>query len=216
MKREHTEAETIRKVHELFGEEPGITIDASGAQASIRLAILVSFTFYLVRLVLLVDRTGLIDTLYMYFQATKAGGVAVFVGMGAPEVQIPLIHALIREIDLRGVFRYANEYVLRVPFCTSPMHFTCFCPYTISSYSYASGRAFTYTRIFHSLPVQIHTSILFFWFCSYADALDLVASGKINVKPLITHNFKLEETVKAFDTSKSGQDGVIKVMIHCN
>ena len=130
-KREYTEPETVQKVHELFGEEPDTTIDASGAQASIRLAIL----------------------------ATKAGGVVVFVGMGAPEVKIPLIHALIREVDLRGVFRYVNDY---------------------------------------------------------ADALDLVASGKINVKPLITHNFKLEETVKAFDTSKSGQGGVIKVMIHCN
>lgn len=37
--------------------------------------------------------------------------MAVLVGMGAPEVQIPLINALIREVDIRGVFRYANEYV---------------------------------------------------------------------------------------------------------
>ena len=30
--------------------------------------------------------------------------------MGAPEVKVPLIDALIREVDIRGVFRYANEY----------------------------------------------------------------------------------------------------------
>ena len=50
--------------------------------------------------------------------------------------------------------------------------------------------------------------------CSYGDALALVASGRVNVKPLITHNFKIEETVKAFDTSKSPNSGAIKVMIH--
>ncbi|XP_015440363.1 PREDICTED: sorbitol dehydrogenase-like isoform X1 [Dufourea novaeangliae] len=131
IRREGTEAETVKKIHELVGEEPDRTIDASGAQSSIRLAIL----------------------------ATKSGGVAVLVGMGAPEVQIPLINALIREVDIRGVFRYANDY---------------------------------------------------------ADALDLVATGKVDVKPLITHNYKLEDTLAAFETSKSGQGNVIKVMIHCN
>ena len=50
--------------------------------------------------------------------------------------------------------------------------------------------------------------------CSYAYALALVASGKINVKPLITHNFQIEETVKAFDISKSPDSGAVKVMIH--
>lgn len=126
-----TETETVKKIHELFGEEPDTTIDASGAQSSIRLAIL----------------------------ATKSGGVAVMVGMGAPEVQIPLINALCREVDIRGVFRYVNDY---------------------------------------------------------ADALNLLATKKIDVTPLITHNYKIEETVAAFDTAKSGQADVIKVMIHCN
>lgn len=125
-----SEADTVREIHTIFGEEPNKTIDACGAQSSIRTAIL----------------------------ATRSGGVVVLVGMGAAEVQIPLINALVREVDIRGVFRYANDY---------------------------------------------------------ADALDLLASGKINVKPLITHNYKLEDTVKAFETSKSGHSDVIKVMIHC-
>ncbi|XP_029043566.1 sorbitol dehydrogenase-like [Osmia bicornis bicornis] len=131
IKPEYAEADVVAKIHQLFGgDQPDRTIDASGAQSSIRLAIL----------------------------ATKSGGVAVMVGMGAAEVQIPLINALVREVDIRGVFRYANDY---------------------------------------------------------SDALDLLATNKIDVKPLITHNYKIEETVEAFETSKSGQ-GVIKVMIHCN
>lgn len=125
-----SEQATVAKIHELFGEEPDKTIDASGAQSSIRLAIL----------------------------ATRSGGVAVLVGMGAPEVQIPLINALIREVDIRGVFRYVNDY---------------------------------------------------------NDALELVSTGRVNVKPLITHNFNLTETVEAFNTCKAATPGVIKVMIHC-
>ncbi|XP_043261155.1 sorbitol dehydrogenase-like [Colletes gigas] len=131
VKREYKEEDVVKKVHDLFGEEPDKSIDASGAQSSIRLAIL----------------------------ATKSGGVAVLVGMGAPEIQVPLINALVREVDIRGVFRYANDY---------------------------------------------------------DDALNLVATGKVNVKPLITHNYKMEDTVAAFDTAKSGQSDVIKIMIHCD
>lgn len=126
----YNEAETVKKIHELFGEEPDKTIDACGAEAMIRLAIF----------------------------ATKTGGVAVFVGHGPSEVKVPLVNAVCREVDLRGVFRYANDY---------------------------------------------------------SDALNLLTTKKIDVKPLITHHFKIEDTVAAFDTAKSGQNDVIKVMIHC-
>jgi L-iditol 2-dehydrogenase len=51
--------------------------------------------------------------------------------------------------------------------------------------------------------------------CSYPAALALVASGKANVKKLITHNYKLEETLEAFETARTGAGGAIKVMIHC-
>ncbi|MPC76215.1 Sorbitol dehydrogenase [Portunus trituberculatus] len=43
----------------------------------------------------------------------------------------------------------------------------------------------------------------------------MIASGKINVKPLITHRFKLEESIKAFETAATGAGGAIKVMISC-
>jgi len=73
-------------------------------------------------------------------------------------VKLPLVAAMAREIDIRGVFRYANDY-----------------------------------------PA----------------ALALVASKRANVKRLITHHFDLTETIDAFDTSRYGKGGAIKVMIHC-
>lgn len=58
--------------------------------------------------------------------------------------------------------------------------------------------------------------LIFFYICSYPLALNMIATGKINVKPLITHHFKLEETVQAFETARTGAGGAIKVMISCD
>ncbi|XP_047004643.1 sorbitol dehydrogenase-like [Schistocerca americana] len=56
-----------------------------------------------------------------------------------------------------------------------------------------------------------------FRFCNvYPASLALVASQKINVKALITHNFHLKDTIKAFETAISGDGNPIKIMIHCN
>ncbi|GAB1868173.1 Sorbitol dehydrogenase [Camponotus japonicus] len=129
-RKDSSEKDVVADIHAIFNDEPNRTIDASGAQASIRLAIL----------------------------ATKSGGIVTLVGMGPPEIQIPLINAASREVDIRGVFRYVNNY---------------------------------------------------------NDALELVASGRVNVKPLITHNYKMEDTMQAFETSRTGAGGAIKVMIHC-
>ncbi|XP_020706399.2 sorbitol dehydrogenase-like [Athalia rosae] len=129
--RNDDEPTLVKKVHALFGDEPDITIDASGAEASTRLAVL----------------------------ATRSGGTAVLVGMGPPEIKLPLVQALAREIDIRGVFRYVN---------------------------------------------------------CYPAALELVASGKVDVKRLITHNYDIKETHEAFETARTGRGGAIKVMIHCD
>ncbi|RXG71944.1 L-threonine 3-dehydrogenase [Armadillidium vulgare] len=46
-------------------------------------------------------------------------------------------------------------------------------------------------------------------------AMDLVSTGKINIKPLITHRFKLEDTAKAFETAVKNVGNVGKIIISC-
>ncbi|KAI9576922.1 sorbitol dehydrogenase-like isoform X1 [Glossina fuscipes] len=70
------------KVEILMGSKPDICIDCCGAETTTRLSIF----------------------------AARSGGCCVIVGMGAAETKIPLANALIREVDIRGVFRYCNDY----------------------------------------------------------------------------------------------------------
>lgn len=44
-------------------------------------------------------------------------------------------------------------------------------------------------------------------------AIDLIASGKVNVDFMITHRFKLEQTKQAFDMVTEYRDGVVKALI---
>lgn len=48
---------------------------------------------------------------------------------------------------------------------------------------------------------------------SYPAAIDLISSGKIDVKRLITNRFKFEQAEEAFDLVKAGHQDVFKVMI---
>lgn len=120
--------EMAQKVEEVMGEKPEITIECSGAPPSIQTAI----------------------------YATQSGGCVVLVGLGPADINMPIVNASVREVDIRGIFRYVN---------------------------------------------------------CYPTALAMIASGKVDVKPLITHRFKLEESLEAFDTTKRGEG--IKVMIRC-
>ncbi|XP_047741564.1 sorbitol dehydrogenase [Hyalella azteca] len=125
-----TEKDLAMEVREkLGGRQPNVTMDCSGAEASIRLAI----------------------------EATESGGRVALVGLGPREVKVPLVDSAIREVDIFGVFCYANDF---------------------------------------------------------KDALELVASGRVNVKALITHRFPLVEANKAFETARSG--AAMKVVIACD
>ena len=42
--------------------------------------------------------------------ATRPGGKVIMVGMGTPIQTLPLSVAHLREIDILGIFRYANTY----------------------------------------------------------------------------------------------------------
>lgn len=46
------------------------------------------------------------------------------------------------------------------------------------------------------------------------DAIDLVASSRVELAPLITHRFPLVETQRAFELVSGYRDGVVKALIH--
>lgn len=118
-----------KSIEGMLGVQPHITIECTGVESSVQTAI----------------------------YATRSGGVAVMVGLGAEMASIPLVNAAVREVDIRGVFRYCNTW---------PM------------------------------------------------AIAMLASGKVNVKPLVTHRFPLEDAVQAFETTRQGLG--IKVMLKCD
>jgi L-iditol 2-dehydrogenase len=47
----------------------------------------------------------------------------------------------------------------------------------------------------------------------YPLALSLVETGRINLKPLVTHRFRLEDAIEAFETCSRGEG--VKIMIEC-
>jgi len=49
---------------------------------------------------------------------------------------------------------------------------------------------------------------------TYPKALELVASGQVNLKSLVSHRFSLDQVQEAFETAEVGKDGAIKVAIN--
>ncbi|KAF0043144.1 hypothetical protein F2P81_004481 [Scophthalmus maximus] len=129
VKRADGAQQLAKTVEDMLGAPPHITIECTGVESSIQTAI----------------------------YATRSGGVVVLVGLGSEMATVPLIHAALKEVDIRGVLRYCNTW---------PM------------------------------------------------AINMLASGKVNVKPLVTHRFPLEQAVEAFDTTRQGVG--IKVMLKCD
>jgi len=110
-----------------------IVMDASGAEVSIQMAVFLA----------------------------KAGGTIVQVGMGTPNVQLPITLLLVKELQLKGSFRYGpGDYPL---------------------------------------------------------AIALVAQGKVDLKPLITHRYPFDEASLAFEATRKGRGldgrGVVKTII---
>jgi L-iditol 2-dehydrogenase len=91
----------------MAGMQPDVSIDCSGAESAVQAAIF----------------------------ATKSGGVVTLCGMGAPMIRVPIIEAMCREVEIRGVFRYAN----------------CF-PTAISLI--ASGRVDAMKVVTHRVPLE--------------------------------------------------------------
>ncbi|XP_072527146.1 sorbitol dehydrogenase [Salminus brasiliensis] len=129
VQREVAPQEMAKCVEGILGGMPHISIECTGAESCIQTAI----------------------------YATRSGGVVVLVGLGAEMTTVPLLNAAVREVDIRGVFRYCNTW---------PM------------------------------------------------AIAMLASKRVNVKPLVTHRFPLEQAVQAFETTRQGLG--IKVMLKCD
>ena len=47
----------------------------------------------------------------------------------------------------------------------------------------------------------------------YPEAIELVTTGRVNARALITHRFPLDRAVEAFDLVASLSDGVCKALI---
>ena len=50
--------------------------------------------------------------------------------------------------------------------------------------------------------------------CRWPVAIALLASKRINVRPLVTHRFPLEKALEAFETTRRGEG--VKVMLKCD
>lgn len=46
------------------------------------------------------------------------------------------------------------------------------------------------------------------------DAIDLVAAGAVDLDPMVTHHYTLDQTREAYDTVCDYQDGVMKAIVH--
>ena len=77
------ESQIVAAIEEKLGGLADVSIECCGMEQAARPAILV----------------------------TKPQGVVAIVGMCHAEMKLPIIHAAIREIDLKGIFRYRNTYV---------------------------------------------------------------------------------------------------------
>lgn len=51
--------------------------------------------------------------------------------------------------------------------------------------------------------------------CDCAETLRLIAEGKLNTEPLITHTYPLSRIEEAYDLFENKRDGVIKVAVEC-
>ncbi|MFB0546025.1 MAG: zinc-binding dehydrogenase, partial [Anaerolineae bacterium] len=103
------------------------------------------------------ETAGTVPTTQQTMKVVKRGGVVVIVGLPAEDVfPMSMMEVVAKELDVRGIFRYANIY---------------------------------------------------------PTAIELVSSGQVDVKSLITHTFTLEQTQEALEFAHERKDISIKSVI---
>ncbi|KAI9282796.1 chaperonin 10-like protein [Umbelopsis sp. AD052] len=100
--------------------------------------------------------TGVDTCIQMAMYSARRGGVVMLIGLGKGSAMLPTEVMSVREVDVRGNFRYCH---------------------------------------------------------AYPEAIQLVSQGKVPLNGLVTHQFKLEDTLEAFDKVVKGGAGVVKVQI---
>uniref|UniRef100_A0A803WEM3 Sorbitol dehydrogenase n=1 Tax=Ficedula albicollis TaxID=59894 RepID=A0A803WEM3_FICAL len=84
--KKETPQEVAAKVESVLGCMPEITVECTGVQACIQAGI----------------------------YATRSGGTLVLVGLGPEMVTVPIVNAAVREVDVRGIFRYCNTWPVAI------------------------------------------------------------------------------------------------------
>jgi len=105
---------------------------------------------------LVLECAGADETIRQTIEVARPGGRVVWVGMGNDSVEIPVVKALVKELTIHGVMRYANVY---------------------------------------------------------ARAIALIAAGKIDPTPLITHRFQFPAVQEALEFAAAGKEGAVKTMV---
>lgn len=122
------DVEVAKELRALLGSAPDYSLECTGVESSFRAAIM----------------------------ATRDGGCCCMVGVGKNDQLLPVNSFAMREVDIKGLFRYHH---------------------------------------------------------TYPTAISLVASGKIDIKHLVTHRFDFKDSLQAFEIASDYRTGAIKVQI---
>jgi L-iditol 2-dehydrogenase len=85
---------------------------------------------------------------------TKSGGTVCLVGLNQPEMRLPIFQASIREVDVKGIFRYNNTY----PTCIALLASRAVNVKPLITHRYASRQlieGFTHAKTMHDGALKI-------------------------------------------------------------
>lgn len=106
---------------------------------------------------LIIEAAGTAATVRQSIELVRRGGTVAWIGLPTQDpCPVSALQAIDKEVDILGIFRYANVY---------------------------------------------------------PDAICLAASGKIDLVPLVTHRFPLEEARRALDTVAEQKSSAVKVLV---